>query len=413
MPRRATQWFTEGGRPILHDGLYKNTPDGEFLYDFRLKGFHKKGSTGTKIEIDARSTVAALKKQIHDEHFGLVEPVPPTPLELWSEWDRQVGAVKSKRYRDYMTNVVHHHLHEWAQRPVTSLDSDALETLRARYMGSTGSGYKRGGGVTVRAHNEGGWNHVFAQIRTLFRWALMKKRIQRMPYEIPAKEIRLKSSVKAHGVLWPEEVLRFLDAVDTSTRKGKGGSGKKGVDPFRKTSVAIRLMVRLGLREGEALNLEWERVDWHRNVVVIAEARATGARVKDRSYREIPMGPKLEAYLRAWHERNRSPKTGLVIPGRNGHAMTQESTKRVVQRGGKALEKFLTPHGLRATFATGHWEIGTPLTQIAQMMGDAPDVVMRHYIYERPKDQAASQLKLEEAMENPQNIPALPSIHTK
>jgi len=406
MARRATKWFNEEGRPIMHEGMYKNTPDGEFLYDFRLKGQHPKGSLGIKNETQARAKLDAMKQRIHDEHFGVVSIVPPTMRELWADWDKQVGAVKSATYRRYMKGVVSTHLQEWADLPASALTSDVLETLRARYMSSEGEGFKRGGGHTVRRHSEGGWNRVFGQIRTLLKWALMKKRIKAMPYEIPAKSIRLTASAKAHGVLWPEEVPAFLDAVDIGERTGKGGRGKKGSDPYRATSIAIRLMIRLGLREGEALNLEWDRVDWRRKIIIIAEAQTTGRRVKDRSVRKIPMGPQLEAYLREWWHQQDKPKAGLVILNDAGWAYFDGATAKAVHRGSVALERHLTPHGLRATFATGHWEVGTPLTQIAQMMGDSPEVVMKHYIHERPKDQAAAQARLEEAMEG-HHIPEL------
>lgn len=397
MARR--QWFTEDGRPIMYDGIYKNSQDGEFLYHFKYKNVPYKGSTGTDNETQAREKVSAIRRRLRDEHSGLVEPVAPTMLELWQEWDRQVGAVKSATYRRYMDGVVHQHLHEWTEKPASNLDNDALETLRARYLESRGKGYRRGGGHVERSHSEGGWNRVFGQIRTLLKWAVMKKRLKAMPYDIPAKSIRFRGEAKAHGVLWPEEVPAFLDAVDQGLRTGKGGKGRKGADPYRATSIAIRLMVRLGLRESEALHLEWDRVDWRRNLVVIARAETTGKRVKDRSVREIPFGPKLEAYLRVWWERSGKPKKGLVIPSGAGWAMTEGSTGKAVERGALALGRHLTPHGLRATFATGHWEIGTPLAQIAQMMGDAPEVVMKHYVFQRPKDQAAAQSRLEDAME--------------
>lgn len=402
MARRETKWFDENGKPILNQGIYKNSPDGEFHYNFRCKGRHEKGSTGTKNEPLARAHVATLKEAIRNQaKEGTPEDsgVAPTVRELWAEWDRQVGAVKSSTYRRYMKGAIHQHLGDWLDKPASGMDSDALETLRSRYMTSKGEGFKRGGGHTVRNHSEGGWNRVFGQIRTLLKWAVMKKRIPAIPYEIPAKDIRLKASAKAHGVLWPEEVPAFLASVDVGKRSGKGGKGVKGSDPYRATSIAIRLMVHLGLREGEALNLEWERIDWRRKVIIIAEAES-GARVKDRSVREIPIGPKLEAYLAVWWERRGKPKTGLVLANAEGLAMSSGATKQAVQRGAENLGRHITPHGLRATFATGHWEVGTALAQIAQMMGDSPEVVMEHYIFQRPKDQAVAQAKLEQAMDS-------------
>jgi integrase len=73
----------------------------------------------------------------------------------------------------------------------------------------------------------------------------------------------------------------------------------------------------------------------------------------------------------------------------------------MVQVGARALKiERLTPHGLRRTFATGLWEIGTPLGQIAQMMGhEDPMITFKRYIIERPKEQAEALEKLGKLMD--------------
>lgn len=398
----------------LRDGLVLYPGGKVWYYLVRWKKGEKprRGSTGCTSRTAAAEWLRREKERWANQEHEAPVVQAPTLLKIWEQWDELVGAVKSPTYRRYMNGVVHQHLHEWAERPATELTTTVLETLRARYMSSEGKGFRRGGGHTTRKHSEGGWNRVFGQIRTLLKWAVLKKLLATLPYDIPAKAIRLTSSAKTHGVLWPEEVPAFLDAVDVGKRSGQGGRGKKGPDPYRPTSIAIRLMVYLGLREGEALNMEWDRIDWRRKLCVVAECRTTGKRVKDRSAREVPMGPKLESYLRTWWEQEGRPDHGLVVPNATGWALGEGSTTKHVHRGAVALKKHLTPHGLRATFATGHWEIGTALTQIAQMMGDAAEVVTKHYIFQRPKDQAASQERLEAAMSGSTTVPPDPSMDT-
>ena len=58
----------------------------------------------------------------------------------------------------------------------------------------------------------------------------------------------------------------------------------------------------------------------------------------------------------------------------------------------------LHPHVLRASFATGHFEVGTVLSQIQQMMGHASPETTLGYIFQRPVEQAISQERLAEKM---------------
>jgi len=46
----------------------------------------------------------------------------------------------------------------------------------------------------------------------------------------------------------------------------------------------------------------------------------------------------------------------------------------------------LHPHSLRATFATAHWEAGTPLSQITAMLGHRDPNTTMIYINQRPRD---------------------------
>ena len=55
-------------------------------------------------------------------------------------------------------------------------------------------------------------------------------------------------------------------------------------------------------------------------------------------------------------------------------------------------------HGLRASFATTHFEAGTPLSQIQQMMGHSDPETTMGYIVQRPRDQAAAQERVSELM---------------
>jgi integrase len=201
---------------------------------------------------------------------------------------------------------------------------------------------------------------------------------------VPFKVQLLPVSLRNRGVLWPERVQAFLTVVD-------GMRKYQEEDPVPQMSVALRMMIGAGLREAEALHMEWDRVDWRRHVLIVAQAVTTGKKVKDRTVREIPMVSWLEIYLLRWWAHLERPARGLVLATRDGGAHLEGSTTKAVRKGAQELSiTGLTPHRLRATFATNLFEVGTPLSQIQQMLGhEKPEVTMR-YIVQRPKDQAES-----------------------
>ena len=402
--RPKDPWFTDEGTPILRDGLYKNSPDGDYLFDFRLRGKHHKGSTGEKNESLAREWLASHRKQLKDEAFGKVDPVAPTLFKVWEVWAQKKTSSVSKSHARFMKGVVHQHTHQWKDRPLTDLDGAAISTLKDLYMSSTGEGYKKNGGHTVRKHSEGGWNKVLVQLRALVGFAILEGLIKKRTFQ--AKGNWLKPSGKAPGFLWPEQVQKFLAAVD-GMRKNREG------DPVCHPGIYTRLMLGVGLREGEALNLEWDRVDWRQNSIQIADARVTDWRPKDRERREIEMPPWLHAYLIDWWAFCKRPKEGLVIESRLEGAHREGTSKRAIAKGAKALGIVgLHPHSMRETFATTQWEIGATLDEIAAMLGhDDPATTLKHYIRMRPKGQTSNQAKAAERMGflNPPTVPTAKS----
>ena len=117
--------------------------------------------------------------------------------------------------------------------------------------------------------------------------------------------------------------------------------------------------------------------------------------VKDASIREIPIPDWLLKHLKGIWEEAKSPAVGLILPAPDGAQHECQFTTKPVARCARKLGVHgLTPHRLRATWATGHFEIGTPLSQIQQMMGhESPETTLK-YIVQRPMDQAVAQANL-------------------
>jgi integrase len=193
----------------------------------------------------------------------------------------------------------------------------------------------------------------------------------------PFKTRPIKVQKKVLPTLWPEDVAAFLAAV-------------KGLGAGRDMHTAILLMLSLGLRENEALGATWEGFDGRLGVYA-------PPKTKNREVREIALPPGLLEHLLSVYGEER---TGLVMEGAAG-GHRGGFTAKTVARAGLALGIVgLHPHSLRATFATAHWEAGTPLGQIMAMLGHAQPQTTMIYVRQRPRDAAAAQAKVAAAMGN-------------
>ena len=364
---------------------------GKFYHcDFVVRGIRVHRSTKRGMKADAETEA----KRWYDEALDKANGVKtvPTLAELHKEWARIKKDQFSEKHIDFMTLSVQVHASNWVDLPANEINNEVIEEVRAQYLATTGIA---GFGVT-RKHTKGGANQVVKQLHALLGWAVDQGKIPNFPFKVK----KLTPQPKARPVLWPEQVKAFLEEAD----RGGGGGGKslsaKEDHKPPQSATALRLMVGLGLREGEALQADWGWVDWRREVFQVGGmAIGRDTSVKDATIREIPMPSWLVAHVVAvWTEAGK-PATGLILHTSEGIQREKRFTAKPVERCGRMLGvPGLFPHCLRATFATGHFEVGTALSQIQQMMGhESPETTLK-YITQRPKDQAAAQARLAQIM---------------
>jgi integrase len=382
----------------VRNGLVQYVENGTWHYMVKWRGHVLRGDTKCRSQANAKEWLSKERERWANEEHEQPEKPIPTLRETWEAWEKVKTPVVSSTHVRYMKGVVFTHAEKYLDRPLTELTTEAIEMLRAEYLTSEGRGFKKypKDGLkegekahAVRKHSEGGANKMVGQLRAITGWAVETGRISACPFKLR----KLKVSLEASPVLWPEQVPTFLAEVDTIRKERKG-------DLFPHAGIAARLMIGLGIRENEALHAEWDRIDWRRGIFTVAMARSTHKKVKDRAIREIPIPSWLMAYLKQWWGFQGHPSRGLLLVSRKGKPHGEGATGKATALGGAKLEIIgLTPHCLRKTFATGHWEIGTPLSQIAQMMGhEDPQITFKHYIVERKKDQAEAQERLAQAM---------------
>lgn len=379
----------DSGKPKLDRGLYRGS-NGLWYYDIYMEGKHLRGCTWKESKTAARTWLNEFRALQADRMIGKgpKEPAPnlKTVYKAWAS--AQEGKVSPDHLNDMRVAVLDH-CKAFLKTPLDQLDNRAIDGpdgVLATYLGSTGSGYHG----AVLTHTLGGANSLLKRLRALCGWAITQGYIEVRPFTTKDRRVQ----EEPRGIVWPERMQEFIVESD------RGGRGRKKEIKESETlhsATAIRIMLALGLREDETLNAEWHWIDWRGQVFIVKKA-------KNRRIRTIHMPDWLVEHLQTIWEKAGKPTSGLILPDKKEDGSevphwNNFTTKPVARIAKKLGISDLTPHRLRATFATTHYEAGTPLSQISQMMGHVgktADTTTMGYIVQRPKGQAEAQARVAE-----------------
>ena len=132
----------------------------------------------------------------------------------------------------------------------------------------------------------------------------------------------------------------------------------------------LETLYACGLRVSEAIGLELSDLDLEGGIL-----RARGKGSKERI---VPIGSKAIDTLRSYLERGRPRLVGLrdekqVFVNKSGGGLTRQGLYKVVQRHarGAGLQRRMSPHTLRHTFATHLLAGGCDLRSLQEMLGHA------------------------------------------
>jgi integrase/recombinase XerD len=189
--------------------------------------------------------------------------------------------------------------------------------------------------------------------RGLFKWLLAEREIKRDPTELVDSPKLLS---KLPNVLTRAEVAGLLALPDMQTRRG------------RRDSAMLHTMYAAGLRVSELVTLELGDTNLEGGFVQVLG--------KGDKRRIVPLGvparKRIEAWLAdrgAWARPN---EAALFVTPRGG-AMTRQGFWKLIKRYARAagIDKPISPHKLRHSFATHLLLGGADLRAVQMMLGHA------------------------------------------
>jgi integrase len=161
------------------------------------------------------------------------------------------------------------------------------------------------------------------------------------------------------------------------------------VDPFR---VPIMLAVYTGMRQAEALGLQWGDIDWNRGTAEISRTYRCGAFYQPKttsSRRTVELPAELLSELKRWRLACPKGPHDLVCPSTTGRPMQgsvllQQGFLPALRRAGVRRVRY---HDLRHSFASNLLAAGVDIVTVSKSLGHSKvHITLNTYSHAIPKE---------------------------
>lgn len=305
-------------------------PEGNFWhYRFCIKPDpRKQRTTKEPLRNRAKAEQVALDAYEAAKLRARGEEPEPTLAEAFRLWVNHPAHVlrKSASHLSNIERCGRLHLGDLASLKLTQLTTVKVEEELGQFLSD---------------HAVSTSNQWLTYIRIVCKWAIRMNMIRSLPFDVPECHVKRKTK----PLLPTAKVMDWLEVVDRKTR----------LEPS--IAIILRLQVGLGLRPSEARQARWEWVDWER-------CTYTPSSTKGGDVIARPVPPWLMAYL----QERRKP-FGWMVATRRGAVLSAFRLGSAVDAACKAVKiPRLTPHRLRATYATWLSEEGVPIQDIKEVL---------------------------------------------
>lgn len=298
-------------------------------FELKVNGQRVHGSTRATDLPTARMVMEEKRREILHDQLNITKKVIPTLIQVWDSW---WNAHKTTFSRGHLVSA-ECRFRRWIKPTLGASRADQITTEQALVLRD----FQLAEGCSPRYAN-----NTTELLRTLLRFAVSAGHLDRLPFRVK-----------------PIRIQRVPRPTIPSSRLSAFVRAAEGLSSNLQVGVMLKVMVGLGLREGELLGMRWEWVDLVQETYTVGKAKGKEARV-------IPIpGWILSALVQV-------PRSsgGWVFPARDGIPHRSGFLKKPLACIATELGLGrLSQHRLRATFASLHAEVGTPITEVQGMLG--------------------------------------------
>lgn len=318
-----------------------------------------------------------IKETLCDAMYYWAEHTKKPTLKKQS-YDRLYGTIKNQ----IENSEIGHYRYQ-------SITSDELQTLIENLNGKN---YSKS---TIKK--------TYDCLNEFYRFMSTKYKIDN-PMLLVSMPIKDNINAEEKEIVWfeNEDVLKFCQEAD---RKWNTGS------PKYQGGNALAANIYMGLRGGELLALQWEDIDFDKNVVhvykTLIEARENGKTkflvqksTKRNNVRYVPLNSKAkELLLKHKQDSNFTNPSDYIISTRNRKTSTLKNindTVKAICKNGELTVQNASSHSLRHTCASLYFRKNVQIEIIAKILGHSVEVCRKTYIHfvEEQMKNAASQINI-------------------
>ena len=205
----------------------------------------------------------------------------------------------------------------------------------------------------------------FSSIRSYHKFLIAEKIMDQNPTLILSTP---KSSKKLPSVLNEIEISKIIDSIDASTQFGL------------RDKAIIEMLYSCGLRVTELCELDLSNIFLDDDLI-----RVYGKGMKERL---LPIGKRAKLYLNKYLIRvrpsfDRQNKSSVVFLSRNGKPLTRSMINKILNKWSdfSGINKSISPHVLRHSFATHLLEGGADLRFVQALLGHSDITTTQIYTH--------------------------------
>jgi|SRR6476661_1673038 len=231
---------------------------------------------------------------------------------------------------------------------------------------------------------------LISQLSACYVWAKNSNLVEANPFAGMASQIKLPRSKKINAG------DREIEPFTTTERDSIIAAFKTNqfCHPFTSKNhlhsnyaAYVEFLFYTGCRPSEAIGLHWKNIDLDKRIVIFREAvvqspkgRIRKEGLKTQAFRKFKINDQLREILEDAKPLSDSAES-LVFPAAEGGFIVQDNfRKRVWKTILQGLElEYRTPYQTRHTFITLCLDKGINAKDIAQWVGNSPEIIYKHY----------------------------------